>query len=537
MLQQHKLPQSEPVISQDAMRRIQAYVREKDATATGLMTLLLLAACGGGGGSDAPPAVSNPEPASTNDAQTIIFVSDLSDNTTSRFDGSDRDEIIYTASNDTEIRGAGGSDLIFGLGYDDDLYGGDGDDYIEAHNGDNYIEGNDGNDVLFGGNGGDTIKGGAGHDVINGFDGNDDVEGGAGNDVMVVGEGIQHIHGGAGDDVFLVYNVNSQVTLTGGTGRDYFVIFPEQPASNVTDTNLITITDFNDDDEFIISGFIEFSRISEGNTYFQDQFSRDILVLENHVRDYSRSGLTEITDPVDNRDDGITYFNIRSADQNNVIEGDENDNSYDLGVGNDIASGFGGNDTIRGGTGNDYLYGDDGDDTLHGDAGNDILYGNDGNDTIDGNEGVDILVGGDGVDLLDGGTGNDVINGGDGDDIMVGSEGNDALVGGEGDDVLVGWLGRDVLTGGAGADSFVFDIENHIAMPSDYDIITDFTLDEDGFYINSDDTHSLDEFAVRVVEGDTNIYRLSNGQEFLMAILQNVTSGFDVTDFQLGDVI
>ena len=74
MLQQLKLSQSEPVISREAMRRIQAYVREKDATATGLMTLLLLAACGGGGGSDAPPAVSNPEPASHEDVETIIFV-------------------------------------------------------------------------------------------------------------------------------------------------------------------------------------------------------------------------------------------------------------------------------------------------------------------------------------------------------------------------------------------------------------------------------------------------------------------------------
>lgn len=105
-----------------------------------------------------------------------------------------------------------------------------------------------------------------------------------------------------------------------------------------------------------------------------------------------------------------------------------------------------------------------GNDTLIGSADNELILGNQGNDSLDGGGGVDRILGGkdndfinggDGDDTLRGDLGNDTLVGGNGNDVLRGGRGDDLLQGGAGDDTLIGDIGRDTLDGGPGADLLV----------------------------------------------------------------------------------
>ena len=158
---------------------------------------------------------------------------------------------------------------------------------------------------------------------------------------------------------------------------------------------------------------------------------------------------------------------------------------------------------ISGLGGNDLIYGDDTDNTLRGGAGNDTLVGGQGNDILDGGADDDTAVFGGAstnyqiaqtgagqfevslrngnstgvrtvigvehlrfsdrtIDLVAavGGTGtvgNDVITGSTGNDVLRGLAGNDVLTGLGGNDVLDGGTGGDTMTGGTGDDTYVVD--------------------------------------------------------------------------------
>ncbi len=59
--------------------------------------------------------------------------------------------------------------------------------------------------------------------------------------------------------------------------------------------------------------------------------------------------------------------------ENDSITGDNTDNSFDAGAGNDTIKGLGGNDVLVGGAGKDKLFGGDGQDQLFGGLGNDTI--------------------------------------------------------------------------------------------------------------------------------------------------------------------
>lgn len=185
------------------------------------------------------------------------------------------------------------------------------------------------------------------------------------------------------------------------------------------------------------------------------------------------------------------------------------DNKDDVITGNEL------NNTIYGLAGNDVLSGGIGNDRLEGGAGDDVLDGGTGNDTLLGAEGADILIGGAGADILNGGpkemhrdtaayfgsnaavnvdlgtgkasgghatgdklisienlTGSDfddvligsdlenVLIGGRGNDLIAGRHGDDVLIGDEGDDILAGEQGADTLYGGFGSDRLYGSSEN-----------------------------------------------------------------------------
>jgi hypothetical protein len=73
----------------------------------------------------------------------------------------------------------------------------------------------------------------------------------------------------------------------------------------------------------------------------------------------------------------------------------------------------------------------------------DVVIGNDTDETIDT---------GDGNDNIDGRGGNDTIDAGKGDDLVEGGAGNDKIKGGEGDDLIIGGAGKDTVTDGPGND-------------------------------------------------------------------------------------
>jgi len=189
-------------------------------------------------------------------------------------------------------------------------------------------------------------------------------------------------------------------------------------------------------------------------------------------------------------------FNATGDELDNVFYSGDGDDIISGGDGNDTINAYGGDDELRGDAGDDLLDGGDGADVIDGGAGEDrltfanatlavaldldlgvgtigdaegdsyisienvtgsdfgdLIRGDDNINIIDGASGNDLLNGLGGDDTLNGNLGNDQIFGGDGNDIITGHEGNDGLVGDDGDDILYGNEGDDIIFGGSGQDS------------------------------------------------------------------------------------
>jgi serralysin len=135
-----------------------------------------------------------------------------------------------------------------------------------------------------------------------------------------------------------------------------------------------------------------------------------------------------------------------SADKNNLLVGDNLDNSADGKGGSDRIFGQGGNDQLRGGVSNDRLSGGTGADTLFGDGGDDTLVG-DGDD--------------------------DLLNGGSGRDVLIGS-GTERFAGQGEIDQLTGDRGADRFILGNGKGAFYNDRIRNSVGNDDYALITDW---------------------------------------------------------------
>jgi Ca2+-binding RTX toxin-like protein len=165
-----------------------------------------------------------------------------------------------------------------------------------------------------------------------------------------------------------------------------------------------------------------------------------------------------------------TIENAIGGSGNDIITGNGVANVLKGGAGNDTLYGGGGNDLLDGGTGNDILDGGVGADQMIGGAGNDGFFVDNAGDVVveKPGEGIDIVYAGttfklpanveqlilQGTGNIDG-TGSDSdnqITGNSGSNLIDGGAGNDTLDGGAGNDQLVGGLGNDSLNGGAGVD-------------------------------------------------------------------------------------
>jgi serralysin len=276
---------------------------------------------------------------------------------------------------------------------------------------------------------------GAGNDTITGNDLNNILTGNAGNDSITGGGGSDQIFGGDGNDTVGAW---SNSLIRGGNGID---LLTYQSATSGVEVSLSDILNSGTD--------------SLGNSIFG---------IEGGIF-------------------GSLFDDIITGNQaNNTLAGSEGD---------DILNGLGGNDLINGNIGADFVSGSEGSDTVMGGQGDDNVNGNMGNDIINGDKGADTLLGGKGFDTINGGEDNDSIAGNLGNDVLFGNAGTDTLYGGDGDDSLNGGDDSDDITGGAGNDTLMGGAGNDNLQGDGGANIIDAGAGNDSIFANGDGAYTI----------------------------------------------
>ncbi len=274
------------------------------------------------------------------------------------------------------------------------------------------------------------------------------IHGGAGNDTIGgTAEEYCQVDGGSGDDLIFIdtrQNRDFYSAVTGGEGIDTFAFKP--PSNGGISANLATC--------YATAGW----------------------AIHVHIYDIE---------------------NIKGADFNDTLTGNQFANQINGGTGNDWIDGGAGSDSLFGDAGNDTMIGGGGSDQLFGGAGDDRFIAGTDNASFDGGSGRDTLdysqndnlnlnvdlasgivtrmqngafvgidtvndieniIGAGGSDLMLGTLPNDKLYGNAGNDTIKGMAGNDILIGGEGNDIVTGGAGNDVIgLDGGGDDVFIFD--------------------------------------------------------------------------------
>jgi len=363
--------------------------------------------------------------------------------------GTYRDDTIYGDGAANELSGSLGDDVIYGRDGDDVIIGGRGADTLDGGAGNDTVSYEDlyyaveldlqagiartylppaaavsgasasdlagyetdtlsGFENATGSTDGDLIQGNSEANILRGNEGDDIIEGRRGNDVIEGGEGNDDLTGGEGDD-----------TLSGGNGDDLYIYRVGDGADTITDTQGTSAIEFRTSStgETITPDDVVFSEIN-GDLYIfvRNQpvdlrsLPSDRIVIKNYTQDKGTERDTLRVLQFENQiivGDELEQFIAQNPantatiipDDENLIRGDNTDNSlygnnnantiFGYGGAN-IIGGGGGNDTISGGADRDKLFGGDGDDVIYGDEGNDDLSGDRGNDTLIGGAGDDV---------------------------------------------------------------------------------------------------------------------------------------------------
>jgi Ca2+-binding RTX toxin-like protein len=382
------------------------------------------------------------------------FVSPTPDGADTYIGGSGTDTIDYsgrTTSVNVTIGAGNRDDGAPGEGDDvqgdvENVVGGSGNDTLIGNAANNSLYGNGGSDFLEGGGGADVLDGGT--DDPNGPIFNDTISyadhacavtvtdddlpdsGCAGEDDQIISPGTTSIIGTPYNDVFIASSWNQIGTTYHGGGGDDLFITSETPRK-ITGSNVFDGGPGND--------WIAFT-------------GRKNPVTVNLVDVGTSYGNGEAGE-----NDGITNIeNVIGGDGNDIIYGDNANNTLIGGAGDDVLNGGGGNDTLQGGLGNDALIGGAGNDTIdYSDAahsgGVDVILPDSGCDinewsAVDNDRicaDIENVIGSSGDDALTGNSANNTLNGGPGDDLLHGGPGNDTLIGGPGNDILKGDGGTD----------------------------------------------------------------------------------------------
>ncbi|SFU87781.1 DUF4214 domain-containing protein [Pseudoduganella namucuonensis] len=300
---------------------------------------------------------------------------------------------------DDSLRGTGGNDTLTGGAGGDHLDGGAGDDKLSGGEGRDWLWGGDGDDVIDGGGDGDhmvelggnnVLDGGAGYDGFEIRGGQNRVSGGDGGDIVMIYGGSAVIDAGAGDDIIEVNRTDSDVTVSGGAGRERYKFSPQLD-------KVVVVTDFaagaGGD---VLDPFTLFPRPPEAPSLEVNLF------LTGQLRLLQSGADTHLQADIDGPA-GAGGFRTAAVLQNTLMSALANDNfaqgihpsgtsqgeTIVLGDDADRLGGGFQDDLLDGGGGRDMLWGYKGDDTLIGGLDNDFLSGGAGNDKLDGGLGID----------------------------------------------------------------------------------------------------------------------------------------------------
>ncbi|QSV52976.1 MAG: hypothetical protein HEP80_02675 [Dolichospermum sp. UKL201] len=414
---------------------------------------------------------------------------DLSQNSLKVF-GLPSGDVTFTVVNFKNVTGSQGSDTITGNNLDNTLNGSGGNDTLIA---------SAGNDTLTGGNGVDTVdysqlatsitlqaqgtvnKGSLGTDTVQAevFIGNTafanvinaasstnnpinadlsqnsltvfglpsgdvtftvvnfkNVTGSQADDIITGNGAANNLNGSAGDDI-LIASVGND-TLIGGDGVD--IVDYGQLATKITlqaqgfVNKGVLGTDTVQAEVFI--GNSDFANVIDAASSTNNSINADLS--QNSLKVFGLpSG--DVTFTV------VNFQDVTGSQVNDIIAGNDLDNTLNGGAGADVLSG---------GTGNDSYYVDNAGDIVKENAneGTDTVFttisytlaSNLENLTLLGTSAINAtgnglnnsLTGNNAVNTIDGGIGNDTLNGGGGNDILLGGVGADDLTGGIGNDLI-----------------------------------------------------------------------------------------------------
>lgn len=489
--------------------------------------------------------------------------------------------------------GGTGGDVLSGSSLNDTFTGGDGDDSFSGQGGNDTMDGGagadglnggDGDDHLFGGSGGDRFFAGAGNDILESGSSSmnsDWLQGDRGDDTYIVSSPaarVSELHGNGFDTIIfrehgylagsypiygrfekIIFETDQRsggdfnnevqreadmtaiagrgsVSLVFGDGNDLFRGGPSADFVWGQEGN-DTLYGAGGDDELYAGPGIGKLYGQSGNDKLGLQYAAlltkdsiwiggegdDTYLLPHGNRIIERAGggvdtiVTDRTISLPGNFENLILAHRVAIDgtgnaADNVITGNGSSNILKGLAGNDTIDGSGGEDTLYGGVGNDHLIGGKGGDSLFGAEGNDLLEGGDDVNFLYGGAGRDVLIGGTDVNFLQGGAGADILRGGGipnypdyaeysdspkgltvslhdpslntgyarGDSFesiegIVGSDFDDHLTGDGGMNFFVGGRGADTLAGGKGVDYFSFD---HLDMGTGVDHVKDFGPDD-----------------------------------------------------------
>ena len=402
----------------------------------------------------------------------IILLSDDVLSPAKLIGGPNRDELQGGSGND-ELQGGSDRDKLLGGSGNDTLQGGSEDDRLQGGSGNDILQSDSGNDELLGDSGDDELQGGSEDDFLDGGSGNDILSGDDGDDILLGGTGADKLEGGKGKDstsykdspagVSLnLSNTSVSVMLPGGRSINLAAKSASGgEAEGDTFDSIEDIEGTNSDDILIGDNSDNSLDSGLGNDFLQGGKGNDLL--------FGGPG----ADTLDGGDgeDGTTYINSFAE----VYIDLKNGIAFSGDAEGDVLRAI---EDVQGSIYNDVLIGDDSNNSLDGSSGNDTLTGEAGDDTLDGSDGIDWVsynTSPPGVNVsLKNGTGSDgyggqdklsnfenlegsnqddtLLEGDDRNNIIRGLDGNDTLRGAGGNDTLIGGADADNLDGGAGID-------------------------------------------------------------------------------------
>lgn len=236
-------------------------------------------------------------------------------------------------------------------------------------------------------NGSDSIDLDASDNVVYGLDGDDNIKTYAGKDIVFAGKGNDTIDSGEDDDLILQNIDQENDDIDGGAG---------------TDTVCYATNERNDNPHHKST-----SKISQVGILVDLKAGIALkCITRNHqlvhqIKDEKFAHLD--SDHRSKRDVLKNIENIDATELNDVIFGDDKNNTIRAGAGNDVVNARAGDDVIDAGDGDDTVYAGSGNDLIIGGRGHDEIFAGAGDDNIvqTVHEEKDKIDGGDGFDIVD----------------------------------------------------------------------------------------------------------------------------------------